>query len=109
MSIPSLKTAVAASLLALAAAGASAQTGTAPTPPGGQPASVGVTPQTAAEANQRAVPRSDVGTVVRTAPSAADRTRDAAGNVGAGMTAATPMATPAAPAPMPRRARADRN
>jgi len=113
MSIPSLKTAVAASLLALAAAGASAQTGTAPTPPGGQPASVGVTPQTAAEANQRAVPRSDVGTVVRTAPSAADRTRDAAGNVGAatgaGMTAATPMAAPAAPAPMPRRARADRN
>jgi hypothetical protein len=110
MSILSLKTAFAASLLAAAAVGVHAQTGTPPASAGGQPAAVGVTPQTAADANQRAVPRSDVGTVVRTAPSAADRTRDAAGNAGAAVGAATTGA-PAQPMPAaaPRRARADRN
>lgn len=113
MTSPSLKTTLAAGLLGFAALGAQAQTGTA-APAGGQPSSVGVSPQTAAEANQRAVPRSDVGTVVRTAPSATDRARDAAGNAGtngAGSagTAAAPAPAPA-PAPMPARpARADRN
>ncbi len=41
------------------------------------PANVGVSPSTAADAQQQAVPRSDVGTVVRTGPSAADRARAA--------------------------------
>lgn len=38
---------------------------------------VGVTPQAAAEANRKAVPRSDTATVVRTSPSATDSARNA--------------------------------
>lgn len=41
---------------------------------------VGVTPQAAAEANKKAVPRSDTATVVRTAPTAAERARNATGD-----------------------------
>ena len=65
-------------VLALATAGVSAQS-TAPSttmPPATTttpPATLGTTPQEAAAANQQAVPRSDTGTVVRTAPSATDR------------------------------------
>lgn len=49
------------------------------------PAGVGTTPQTAAQADKKAIQRSDTGTVVRTAPSVADRARQA--------TATTPAAT----------------
>ena len=49
------------------------------------PAAVGTTPQTAAQADKKAIQRSDTGTVVRTAPSVADRARQA--------TATTPAAT----------------
>ena len=60
--------------IVLATTGAWAQTpGTATTP-----ATVGVTPQDAREATQKAVPRSDTGTLVRTEPSAADRASNAA-------------------------------
>ena len=57
-----------------------AQTSTTPAMGASQPAtSVGVTPQTAAEANRKAVPRSDTATVVRTSPNAVDSTRNATG------------------------------
>ena len=60
--------------------------------PNQAPASVGVSPATAADAQQQAVPRNDVGTVVRTGPSAADKAR-AATSRGDGTPATTPGAT----------------
>jgi len=65
-----------AALLSVGALAQSTAPGAAPmtSTPGG----VGTTPQTAAEATRKAVPRADTGTVVRTAPSAADRARQAA-------------------------------
>ncbi|MCD2513150.1 hypothetical protein [Comamonas endophytica] len=78
----SIKTLSLGAALALAATGAFAQTTNNSTVNSNQtPASVGVTPQTANEANQKAVQRSDTGTLVRTEPSAADRARDAANRV----------------------------
>lgn len=59
-------------VLALALASASAQT-PAPAGTASAPATLGVTPQEAAKATQEAVPRSDTGTLVRTAPSPAER------------------------------------
>ena len=67
----SLKTLSATTVLALATSGAFAQT-PAPT------TTIGVTPQEAKEATQKAVPRADTGTVVRTEPSAADRASEMA-------------------------------
>lgn len=61
------------------AGGAGAQTSGAPAT-AQPPAAIGVSPQTADEANRKAIPRSDTGTVVRTAPSAADQTRSAVEN-----------------------------
>ena len=54
---------------------------------------VAVTPQTAAEAQQNAVPRSDTGSVVRTGPTAAERTREAANTVGSAASAAADRST----------------
>jgi hypothetical protein len=65
--------------LAWVAVSAGAQTATAPAP-SQPPTAIGVSPQTAAEANQKAIPRSDTGTVVRTAPSPAERTGAAVEN-----------------------------
>ena len=70
-------------LVGLAIAGASigalAQTTTtAPMGSASAPAAVGVTSQSAAEANRQAVPRSDTATVVRTGPNAVDASRSAA-------------------------------
>ncbi|WPB58354.1 hypothetical protein [Xylophilus sp. GOD-11R] len=86
---------------------------------GNPPASVGVSPGTAADAAGKAVPRSDTGTLVRTAPTAADRGRAAAdGAANAPSTAATAPNTGAMPAtgaagdpptPMPRARKADRS
>lgn len=64
-----------AAVLALAAAGAFAQTPAPTITPSSTPDAVGVSPQTAAEANQKAVPRSDTATLVRTSPSAADKAK----------------------------------
>lgn len=75
---PHLKSISLGTVLALALAGASAQT-PAPAGTASAPATLGVTPQEAATATQQAVPRSDTGTVVRTAPSAADRASAAMG------------------------------
>ncbi len=61
--------------LALAAGGAWAQTSNAVNPPA---TTIGVTPQDAKEATQKAVPRADTGTLVRTKPSAAERAGDMA-------------------------------
>ena len=117
-----------AAVLALAAAGAFAQTPAPTITPSATPDAVGVSPQTAAEANQKAVPRSDVGTLVRTSPPATDKAKAAVDNTTSNMgTAATtgtnttngasnttssadtmPMKRTARTAPM-RRARADRN
>ena len=71
---------VGASFGALAQTSTTAPMGTTQTP-----AAVGVTPQTATDANRQAVPRSDTGTVVRTGPNAVDSARTAAsGTVGSG-------------------------
>lgn len=72
--------------LSVAASGALAQTPA----PATNPTTIGVTPQDAAEATRKAVPRSDTGTLVRTDDSAAQQTRDA-------VDAARPS-NPAAPA-----------
>ena len=106
-------------VLALTVASVSAQT-TAPAGAASAPATLGVTPQEAAEANQKAVPRSDTGTVVRTSPSPADRASDAmsdrpAGTTGttSGMSNGTGTGTSGMTGDRstesPRRARADRN
>ena len=71
----SLKTLSAGTVLALAASGAWAQTANTATTPS---TTIGVTPQDAKEATQKAVPRADTGTLVRTEPSAADRASDMA-------------------------------
>lgn len=95
------------SLAALAAVAVAQTTTTTPSTTG-QPAAVGVSPQTAAEANDKAIKRAEVGTVVRTSPSAADKARQmknangTAGNGMAGDTTTTPT-TSTLPA------RADRN
>lgn len=81
------------------------------------PAGVGTTPQTAAEATRKAVPRADTGTVVRTAPSAADRARQANATAPAANSDSTPAASTGSTAGMDARsrpgrmrpARADRN
>lgn len=92
-------------LLAFGAACVSAQTpSTAPVNPTSTPSAVGVTQQEAAEANQKAVPRSDVGTVVRTSPTAEEKAKAAMSN--------DTMSTTQTPAPAPakkRMPRADRN
>ena len=98
------KTFLAAMTVLSASWGAVAQTTTLPAMGTTQaPAAVGVTPQTAAEANRQAVPRSDTGTVVRTSPNAADSARSATG-----MTGSTGDTAASSSAPM-RTARADRN
>jgi len=82
----------------------------------GAPAALGVSPNTAADAASKAVPRSDTGTLVRTAPNAADRAGAAADNTraAAGTAATTPpmadtTASTPSPAPMQRARKADRN
>lgn len=99
--------------LVVAALGAQAQAGNGPTTSHtpssatATPDNVGVTPQTAAEANKKAVPRADTGTLVRTGPSAADRVKETRDETN---TTAAP-ANPDYPAPVKpaRRPRADRN
>lgn len=79
------------SLLAFALLTAHAQAQSNGSDPRQQPAAIGVVPSTAVDANERAVPRADTGTVVRTGPtpgervnnatsSAADATRNGMGN-----------------------------
>lgn len=77
-----LRLAWAGPLLALAAGavlaqGAPATAASSASQPG---TAVAVPPRTAAEAAQKAVPRSDVGTVVKTGPTVADKVRDATGS-----------------------------
>ena len=117
-----------AAVLSLAAAGAFAQTPAPTTMPTSTPDAVGVSPQTAVEATQKAVPRSDTGTLVRTSPSATDQAKSAMDNTTSGMDTTTtgtstatnrPSTPPSPPGTMPmnrpakttpmRRARADRN
>jgi len=105
--------------LALTAMGALAQNTAPATTSGAAPAAtVGTTPQEASTAMKEAVPRSDTATVVRTAPSAADKAQAVVDNttgstagtstaMGSGA-ATTPSTTSNRPAVM-RTARADRN
>lgn len=78
----------ASALLSVAASGAMAQTQV----PATNPTTVGVTPQEAAEATRKAIPRADTGTLVRTDESVADRARSAVDGVNA-QTADTPATT----------------
>ena len=104
--------------LVLGVAAVSAQTnGSAATGTAAQPTtSIGVTPQAAAEATKKAVPRSDTATVVRTSPNAADTARNAAGSTAPSNDATAPVTTSAttgsgemAKPVAVRKARADRN
>ena len=65
----------------------------AQTPTTSNQSGVGVSAQNAAEAQQKAVPRSDTATVVRTGPTATDRTREAASTVGSAASAAVDRST----------------
>ena len=67
--------------LALAAIGVAASAQTAPTAPASQLTAIAVTPETARAANDKAVQRSDVATVVRTGPTAADKARQVKSDV----------------------------
>ena len=111
---------VAGSSVALAQTSGTTGTSTMPAAGASQPTtSVGVTPQTAAEANRKAVPRSDTATVVRTSPNAVDSTRNPTGmnsTTGtSGMNGTTSMNGTAGGTgdttgrPSMRKARADRN
>ena len=102
-------------VLVLALSSVSAQT---PAPMGAASAAttVGVTPQEAATATQKAVPRSDTATLVNTAPTAADKARSVMNNNNAlnsnSATTAEPMASTTGDRAMTtkrRPARADRN
>lgn len=94
---------IAGSAAATAQTNSSAGTSTMPGMSANQPTTgVGVTPQAAAEANRQAVPRNDTGTVVRTAPNAADSARNATGM------SSSPMGDTNTGTTM-RSARADRN
>ncbi len=74
-----MKAVSAAAATLLLAGGAWAQTSAVADPAvPGSPSTVGVTPQNAKEANQKAVPRADTATLVRTEPSAAARGSDMA-------------------------------
>jgi hypothetical protein len=64
-------------VLALTVASASAQTAAPVAATASAPTTVGVTPKEAAEATQKAVPRSDTATLVRTSPSPANKASDA--------------------------------
>ena len=105
-------------VLALVMASACAQT--AAPASASAPATLGVTPQEAAKANQQAIPRSDTATVVRTAPSPAQRASAAlngnttampSGTGTAGTTAMNSGTTGSGNGSLSgtRRARADRN
>ena len=71
----SIKSIPLGAVLAFALASVSAHTA-APMATASAPARVGVSPQEAATATQNAVPRSDTGTLVQTAPTAVDKARD---------------------------------
>ena len=64
-----------AAALSLAANGAWAQSAPSPQPV----TTIGVTPQDTKEATEKATPRADTGTLVRTEPSAAERAREMTG------------------------------
>ncbi len=109
----SLKTLSLGAALALAATGAFAQTTSNSTVNTTQtPATVGVNPQAANEANQKAVQRSDTATLVRTEPTAAEQARDAANRAQNNTTGTTMGTMPngtSTGSMAPRAARADRN
>ena len=67
--------------LVLAAACAAVFAQTTPTVAASQPTPVAVTAETARLANEKAIPRSDVATVVRTGPTAADKARQVKSDV----------------------------
>ena len=92
-----LSTLLAGALLSVAATSAMAQT----TPVPSNPTTVGVTPQDAAEAARKAIPRADTGTVVRTDESVADRAREAVDAAKPKVSnTVTPTTTPMATAPV---------
>lgn len=64
--------------LAIAACFGAAVAQNAATPAASQPDAIATTPEAAKAANDKAIKRSDVATVVRTGPTAAERTRQAA-------------------------------
>lgn len=104
----SLKLIPLAVLLAFGAAGVSAQT-PAPMTAASNPTKVGVTPQDAAEATQKAVPRKDTATLVKTSPTAEEKAKAAMSNDTPMTNATTATTTTSKPMKTKRAARADRN
>lgn len=82
-------------VLSVAASGAMAQV-TPATTNSTNSTTVGVTPQDAAEASRKAVPRADTGTLVRTGETATDKAKMASDKASSN---ATPAPMPAATAP----------
>lgn len=68
------------SLLVFASLAAQAQAQTTNPDARQPPAAISTSPQAAAEANDRAVPRADTGTVVRTGPTAGERVNEGVGS-----------------------------
>jgi hypothetical protein len=89
----SLKNLAFGAALALTAGGVWAQTATTPSTPA---TNIGVAPQDAREATQKAVPQADTGTLVRTEPSAVTRAQEAARDVNNPATSNTRTTSPAA-------------
>lgn len=85
-----------AAVLAFSLSSVSAQT-PAPMGTASAPTTIGVTPQEAARATQKAVPRSDTGTLVQTAPTAADKARSVMNDNKTITTPAAATTTTAAP------------
>lgn len=97
-----------AAVLALALGSVSAQT-TAPMGATSATTTIGVTPQEAATATQKAVPRSDTATLVRTAPSPTEKTRSTMNDAATTAVAPVPSTPRNRPMKTMRPARADRN
>ena len=86
----SMKSLALGAALSLTAGGTWAQTAATPA------TNIGVTPQNAQEAMQKAAPQPNTGTLVRTEPSAATQAGEAANNVGNTVTPNTRATAPAA-------------
>lgn len=80
--------------LAFAATGALAQTAASQPQPTTATKTIGVSPQDAKEALQKAKPQADTGTLVRTEPSAADRAKELSSDAKATVTQPLPKPAP---------------
>ena len=95
--------------LVLVATCAAASAQTAPIAPASQPDTVGVSTEAARAANEKAIKRSDVATVVKTGPTVGDRARQVEAKVDSKMDTMASDGTTVAANTTGRAPRADRN